>query len=123
MCFLKDELKQTEFFDYSVNIEFNRGMDGDLNKVKRIDDQPAVLDLVIHKIIPDPDNGFNNLICIEMKKEKRPSTEIQKDKDRLESLTDISKGFCYKAGFMLLVCQDISSNKFGLYIESDYTLH
>lgn len=123
MCILKDELKQTEFSDYCVNIEYNRGMDGDLNKAKMIDNKLAVLDLVVHKIIPDEDTGFNNLICIEMKKEKRPAAEIQEDKDRLETLTDISKGFCYKAGFMLLVCQDTNSDRFGLYIESEYELH
>ena len=123
MCILKEEIKQTEFSDYSVNIEYNRGMDGDLKKSKTIDGKLAVLDLIIHKIIPDQEIGFNNLICIEMKKEKRPATEIQEDKDRLATLTDISKGFCYKAGFMLLVCQDINSDRFGLYIESEYELH
>ena len=69
MCILKDELKQTEFSDYCVNIEYNRGMDGDLNKAKMIDNKLAVLDLVVHKIIPDEDTGFNNLICIEKKKD------------------------------------------------------
>lgn len=123
MCILKDELKSTEFSDYSVNIEYNRGMDGDLNKAKKIDDQLAVLDLIIHKIAPDPIVGFENLICIEMKKEKRPSNEIQDDKTRLEILTNSTKGFCYKAGFMILVCQDPSNEKFGLYIESEYSLH
>lgn len=121
--FLEAELCKTEFSDYSVNVEYNRGMNGDLKQTKKLDNKPISLDLNIVKILPTPDNGFDNLICIEMKKEKRPSVEIQDDKERLNKLTDITKGYCYKAGFMILVCQNPASNQFGLYIESEYPLH
>ncbi len=123
LYFIKNDIENTEFFEYSVNIEYNRGMNGDLNNSKKLDGQNISLDLVVNKIQPDSVLGFDNLICIEMKKEKRPYKEIMSDKKRLNELTDINKGFCYKAGFMILVCQDLNSDKFGLYIESEYSLH
>lgn len=102
MLHLTNALRQTEFSDYVVDVEYNRGMDGKERSIKRIDDSPITVDLIIHKRGYDCDYGFDNLICIEMKK----STDrrgLNADKERLRKMTSYDYGFCYRTGFMIVV--------------------
>jgi len=102
MLHLTDALKNTNYKDYIVDVEYNRGADGQERNIKRIDDSPITVDLIVHKRGYDCNSGFDNLICIEMKK----STDrrgLNADKERLRKMTNWDYGFCYKTGFMIVV--------------------
>ena len=66
--YLKKALPETEFKEYSVDVEYNRGYDGIEEMPKKLDDRKIVVDLIVHMRGCSKDSGFNNLICIEMKK-------------------------------------------------------
>ena len=62
------ELVDTEFAEYKVDVEYNRGMYGKGFATKVINGHNAIVDLIVHKRGYDDEYGFDNLICIEMKK-------------------------------------------------------
>lgn len=100
--YLASEIEKSEYRDYHVDVEYNRGACGDELHVKCIEDKRIVVDLIVHKRGFDPVFGFDNLICIEMKK----STDrrgCDTDEVRLQKMTSYSYGFNYKIGVMLLV--------------------
>lgn len=99
---LTTALKDTEYSDYIVDVEYNRGADGIERNTKRLYDDPITVDLIVHKRGYDTTYGFNNLICVEMKK----STDRRgcgSDETRLKNMIDPNFGFCYKTGFMILI--------------------
>lgn len=65
---LTEALKGTEYSDYLVDVEYNRGMDGHERAAKRIENAPITVDLIVHKRGIHCRWGFDNLICVEMKK-------------------------------------------------------
>lgn len=99
---LESVLMATPYSSYCVDVEYNRGMDGKERSLKRIDDKPITVDLIVHKRGYDCDYGFDNLICIEMKKSTNRIGCIH-DEERLRKMTDRAYGFCYKLGVMLLI--------------------
>ncbi len=99
---LTTALQGTEYSDYIVDVEYNRGADGIERNTKRLYDDPITVDLIVHKRGYDTTYGFNNLICVEMKK----STDrrgCESDETRLKNMIDPTFGFCYKTGFMILI--------------------
>ena len=91
-----------QYNQYIVDVEYNRGADGKERSTKRMYDNPITVDLVVHKRGYDNCFGFDNLICVEMKK----STDrrgCEDDEKRLKNMVDIDFGFFYKTGFMLLI--------------------
>ncbi len=100
--YLSEILKYTEYSEYDVDVEYNRGNKGDQRRAKMLLDKPITVDLIVHKRGYDPVRGFDNLICIEMKKstDRRGYTS---DEDRLDQMTNYCYGFCYKAGFMIVI--------------------
>lgn len=99
---LTTALQGTEYSDYIVDVEYNRGADGIERNTKRLYDDPITVDLIVHKRGYDTTYGFNNLICAEMKK----STDrrgCESDETRLRNMIDPNFGFCYKTGFMILI--------------------
>ena len=101
-------LENTLYSSYSVDVEYNRGMDGKERALKRIDDKPITVDLIVHKRGYDCYYGFDNLICIEMKKTTNP-IGCEHDEERLRKMTDNAYGFCYKLGVMLLIDMDANN--------------
>ena len=100
--YLSAALSSTDFKDYIVDVEYNRGCDGYERGVKRIDNRPITVDLIVHKRGFDCNYGFDNLICIEMKKSTN-RRGCKSDEERLKQMTSINHGFCYVIGFMLLI--------------------
>lgn len=99
---LTNALQDSEYSEYIVDVEYNRGMDGNERSPKRANDKLITVDLIVHKRGYDCNYGFDNLICIEMKK----STDrrgCDADEERLKEMCGSSSGFSYKIGFMLLV--------------------
>lgn len=117
--YLQSEINISNYSDYVVDVEYNRGHNRNEAMAKFLEGRIIVVDLIVHKRGFDATSGFNNLICIEMKKEyKRP--DLTSDKDRLEKLTDTVHGFNYELGLMILAFADKQNNTYGLYIESKY---
>lgn len=95
-----------EYSDYVADVEYNRGYAGYNRRTKKVNGNPARLDIAVHKRAPDPKRGYDNLIAIEAKKtsyaEKHPDC-LKSDKERLFALTDWGKGFAYRAGFLIMI--------------------
>lgn len=101
-------ISNTQFREYYVDVEYNRGALGDTKIAKILDGRKIYCDLIVHKRGYDEKLGFDNLICIEMKKTKsRIGTEA--DEERLVQLTSWSRGFRYKIGYMIMI--DIKEGK------------
>ena len=99
---LTNALQNSEYRDYVVDVEYNRGANGKEYGVKKIDGHPITVDLIVHKRGYDAHVGFVNLICMEMKK----STDrrgCEDDITRLRKMCSFDYAFCYPIGFMLLV--------------------
>ncbi|MFE0557022.1 hypothetical protein ACFW1P_13975 [Paenibacillus sp. NPDC058910] len=86
MRYLQEEIKETNYSKYHVDVEYNRNK----GKVKTIIDQnieviPINCDIIVHsrgEILEQ-----DNLIAIEMKKSTNRNSEKIKDKNRLIALT------------------------------------
>lgn len=101
--YLENVISCSEFSEYIVDVEYNRGYNGDEQAVKRLQGKNITVDLIVHKRGYNPQSGFDNLICIEMKKADAPKGKIKADEKRLDMLTQNEYGFCYKAGFMIII--------------------
>lgn len=99
---LTKALQGTRYGEYEVDVEYNRGADGYERAIKRLDDSMITVDLVVHKRGYDCIYGFDNLICLEMKKSK-DRRGCNSDEHRLKSMTSTKYGFNYKLGIMLVV--------------------
>jgi hypothetical protein len=104
--YLEYEIRNdNELSEYNVDTEFNRGYNGDDSAVKRLNEEPISIDLIVHKRGYDYAGiGYDNLICMEMKKVKNREG-YRDDEERLRDLTDPDKGFWYKIGYMIRISQ------------------
>lgn len=100
--YLSKVLVNSKYRDYDVDVEYNRGAYGEDLSAKIIEDKRIVVDLIVHKRGYDCETGYDNLICIEMKKstDRRGCND---DEERLRKMTDYSYGFNYKIAAMILV--------------------
>ncbi|MCD8326162.1 MAG: hypothetical protein LUC90_05615 [Lachnospiraceae bacterium] len=57
---LSNVLKGTEYSEYLVDVEYNRSADGCERGIKRLDNHPITVDLIVHKRGYDCDYGFDN---------------------------------------------------------------
>lgn len=117
--YLEKTLVNSNFSDYIVDVEYNRGMNGNPYAAKMIESRNIIVDLIVHKRGYDEQLGFDNLFCIEMKK-GRGIERLKSDKKRLKILTDERYGFCYKAGFMLAIINSGRSGVCGIEIEEAF---
>lgn len=117
--YLEHEIQNSRFADYFVDVEYNRGYGGNENAIKQHNGHNIVLDLVVHKRRYSEPFGFDNLICIEMKKEYK-NPDLSDDKQRLMELTDLSGRFQYKAGYMIVAFADHQQGKYGLQIDTAF---
>ena len=107
------------FSEYFVDVEYNRGSQGNEYAAKLIDKRHIVVDLIVHKRGYDANIGFQNLICIEMKKNyKRP--DMSADLSRLEKMTTSRYGFGYKAGFMIVAVANRELEEYKLHIDYSF---
>ncbi|MCR4726487.1 MAG: hypothetical protein K5753_04620 [Clostridia bacterium] len=115
---IEDELPTTEEFrNISVDVEYNRGSNGNEGDPKILNGKNIVVDLIVHKRGFDNHYGMFNLICIEMKK----STDrrgYNDDINRLKCLVSKDYGFVYRCGFMIVI--DMQNQE--LIIQSEFFL-
>lgn len=100
--YLTKALYGTNYQDYSVDVEYNRGAFGKDICAKIIENKRIIVDLIVHKRGYDHTNGFDNLICIEMKKTTN-HRGCKADEERLRKMTSYSYGFNYKLAAMILI--------------------
>ena len=117
--YLERELLNTQYQDYNVDVEYNRGRGGNDSAAKMMNGKKIMTDLIVHKRGKNEEGEYDNLICIEMKKEYK-HLDMENDKKRLAVLTDKYCGFGYKLGLMLVARRDKKENICGLYIDSVY---
>jgi len=99
--YLEKFVSDSRFRDYHVDVEYNRGAKGNEYRPKNIGDKRIVVDLIVHKRGYNPELGFNNLICIEMKK-SNDKRGFSQDEERLKLMTISSSTFCYRMGFLIV---------------------
>lgn len=100
--YLTKALSGTRYDDYIVDVEYNRGANGKESGIKKMDNNPITVDLIVHKRGYDPVCGFTNLICIEMKKTTN-RWGCTDDEARLRKMCSLEYNFRYSAGFMILI--------------------
>ena len=99
--YLEKQLPAYRAEGYIVDVEYNRGMDGHDRNPKRLHDDLITVDLIIHKRGHDNERGYDNLLCIEMKKSTN-RVGCSADEARLQNMTAPDYGFLYKSGFMIV---------------------
>lgn len=118
--YLDRAIARSNFRDYCVDVEYNRGAKGNEYAVKMLHGKNTVVDLIAHKRGYNAENGgFDNLICIEMKKSLQKK-KMDSDLIRLETMTDNSFGFCYRAGYMIIAQKSANPDNCKLMIEKTY---
>lgn len=118
--YLEKTVLASEFSEYTVDVEYNRGSKGNEYAAKELQGKKIVVDLIVHKRGYFAESGFDNLFCIEMKKSYKSRSDMTADKNRLRLLTDGSYGFGYKAGFMVVIDASERIEDCKLRIESPY---
>lgn len=103
----------SRFNDYVVDVEYNRGNHGKDFNPKLLNGRKIVVDLIVHKRSYDENMGYDNLICIEMKKRYK-HFDVSSDKERLHILTDDVYGFGYEIGFMIVVDAGMEDYKLAI---------
>lgn len=117
--YLDREIQNSNFSDYVVDVEYNRGCHGKEYAIKQLRGKNIVVDLIVHKRSYHDLYGFDNPICIEMKKAYL-NPDLSDDKQRLIELTDLSGRFQYKAGYMIVAFADYQEEKYGLQIDTAF---
>ena len=117
--YLDREIQNSVFSGYVIDVEYNRGYRKREHAIKQLHGKNINVDLIVHRRGYHDLYGFDNLICIEMKKTSKPA-KLQNDKNRLRCLTDKTHGFHYKAGFMIVAFSDHKQNRYGLQIETTF---
>lgn len=91
---LQRELENSEYSDYIVDCEYNRGMEKVDDSIKKHQGKNVRLDIAVHKRPYDQGNEcYHNLMCIEMKKSDSSRKKRDKDRERLLEMTQICHGF------------------------------
>lgn len=115
---LQNEISRTiDYSNYFVDVEYNRGANGNDYEPKRLDDnkKSITVDLIVHRRVYNEKPhyigdrmviGYSNLICIEMKKIYN-LRNIKSDRDRLKIMTNGNGPFGYTMGFMIIIDKNV----------------
>lgn len=105
-----------------MDVEYNRGYQKKDHHIKSLYDKNIILDIAVHKRPYDENTGYDNLVCIEMKKKNgsRSIAGLEDDQERLRALTSDLYGFGYRIGFMILVVMDEKNEEYKLEISNVY---
>lgn len=99
---IKEKLADTDYSDYVYDVEYNRGFNLDDSAIKTLDGNNISIDIVFHKRGHDDIIGYDNLICIELKKATNREGYIE-DENRLSKLTNQKYKFNYMLGVMISI--------------------
>jgi len=126
MLHLHEEIKETKYKDYNVDVEYNRNLGGKLKTIIKTISGPGEkvirinCDLIVHsrghKVNQD------NLIAVEMKKSERPNTEKESDKERLIALTKKSFNDVWSYDGKTFP-EHVCGYELGIYYEIDYKVN
>lgn len=115
--YLERVISRSFYRDYTIDVEYDRGMGGNDYGKKRICNHDAYLDLIVHKRGYDEFLGYDNLIAIEMKWQNE---DFEEDKERLKILVDNANGFNYRISFAIRIIANPDKNIYKLVIEDCY---
>lgn len=110
MTYLEQVIATSEFQGYVVDVEYNRGYNKNECAAKMFRGRKIVVDLIVHKRDYVTEIGFDNLLCVEMKKAYK-HISMENDKERLKCMTNNVYGFGYEAGFMIVAVRNGGENK------------
>ena len=123
MIELHEVLKDTKYYDYFVDVEYNRNIGGTLKTMKKTirgpEEQIITIncDLIVHS------RGQNvlqdNLIAVEMKKSTGKRIDKEKDRDRLECLTKSPNQEVWSCGGKALP-EHVCGYGLGVYYEVNF---
>lgn len=123
MIELHEVLKSTKYYDYFVDVEYNRNVGGKLKTLKKTiqgsDEQIVTIncDLIVHS------RGQNvlcdNLIALEMKKSTGKRVYKNNDRTRLECLTKSPKQYVWSYGGKALP-EHVCGYGLGVYYEVNF---
>lgn len=109
--YVQNWLWEHRMSQYDADIEYNRGYAGLDGGIKRMDEKNVRLDMIVHKRGYDAhERGFENIICIEMKKASNREG-CEKDEARLQKLTDQNSDYKYCVGYMLMADDESDEKK------------
>lgn len=114
--YLEKAAADSSFTDYTVDVEYNRGAAGNEYVAKVLRNKRIIPDLIIHRRGYDLHAGFDNLACIEMKKSRRFA--MSEDLQRLDLLTHNEYGYCYQAGFMIVIYANRQADDYRLKVHT-----
>ena len=112
--YLENEVhKIPKYALFDVDIEYGKGYEGDHAKSKvlhyqapgdeKITKHRIQPDIIVHVRDYDHTRGYYNLICIEMKKNKKYNMrKIAADEERIRQLTRNDGGYGYRIGLMMI---------------------
>ena len=123
MLELHESIKNTQYQNYYVDVEYNRNVGGKLKTIKKtirgVDEEIITIncDLILHSrgqnVVQD------NLIALEMKKSSARKCDKQSDKNRLECLTKRETEDVWSYGGQVLP-EHVCGYKLGIYYEINY---
>lgn len=116
--YLEAEVHERISKEYVADVEYNKGMKKKNTAAKMLHGKRIYPDLIVHKRGKNAVYGYDNMICIEMKKQE-DRRGMESDKIRLRELTytgNDGEKFCYRSGFMIVAYKLPR----GLKIESEY---
>lgn len=116
--YLEREVHKRISKEYSADVEYNKGIKENNFAKKMLHGKRIYPDLIVHKRGKDPVYGYDNMICIEMKKQE-DKRGLESDHRRLQALTYMGydgEKFCYRSGFMIVAYKLPR----GLEIEAEY---
>ena len=116
--YLEREVHKRISKEYTADVEYNKGMEEDDYTKKMLHGKRIYPDIIVHKRGKDSVYGYDNMICIEMKKQE-DERGLESDHRRLQALTYMGydgERFCYRSGFMIVAYKLPR----GLEIEAEY---
>ena len=123
MIELYEVIKDTKYYKYFVDVEYNRNVGGTLKTLKKTirgtDEQIVTIncDLIVHS---RGQNIFqDNLIALEMKKSVRRKKDKERDRNRLECLTKSPDQDVWSYGGKVFP-ENVCGYGLGVYYEVNY---
>lgn len=123
MIELHEVLKETQYSDYFVDVEYNRNVSGILKTFKKtirgLDEQIVTIncDLIVHS--RGQNVLFDNLIALEMKKSTGRKVDKDNDRTRIECLTKSTEQSVWSYGDKAL-SEHVCGYGLGIYYEVNF---
>lgn len=123
MLELHEVLRKTRYFEYFVDVEYNRNAGGKIETFKRtineVEEQIVTIncDLLVHS--RGQKKNCDNLIALEMKKSTASKCDKESDRNRIECLTKNPEQDVWSYGGVVFP-EHVCGYKLGIYYEVNF---